>query len=300
MMGPLALQIRIVPFLFLLVTLNANAAEPIPNKGNPPEDIEIAKAKAKEIVARVNQESKAPPDYRIRCATELLCFLDSEDAEIRAVAAEAFPKLYGIRFDDCIPYLKDDQLPLSDRISLLIPCIRQLGGDGEAYSGDGSGEEIKAVTRRILAIDLCPPRFAELTAELAVIHRWWNRPSAPFPHIEDLVPQNDKQLLAKRFLFMIHEIKDMKHVRWWSHTLSPEKVFDMVTALGEAEAGPAIEEWYQIEADPDARRVVVAENLHWSQQPEWKERRRAILKLASKDWDEEIAAKAKAFLAEME
>jgi len=74
----------------------------------------------------------------------------------------------------------------------------------------------------------------------------------------------------------------------------------MVISLEEKHAGPAIEDWYRTESDPGARRVVVAENLHWTELPEWRERRKAILKLAANDWDEEIAAKAKALLAEVE
>jgi len=296
----------IMLILFFLVTLNATGELIQSERAKPPETLEEARTKAAEIVGRVHEESKAPGDFRISWATELLCFLDSEDADIRAVAVEEFPKLYGIRFDECIPYLRDERLPLSEQIALLLPCIRGLGRDGERYSSKGGADEIKEIVKRVFSLDVTPPRFAELAAELAVIHRWERHPAAPLPHINELVPEDNKQRIARRFLSVMNKMKAIEHIRWWTDKLSPERLFDMVTALGEEHAGPAIEQWYQIEADPDARRVVVAEKLNdyqklrWTELPEWKERRKAILTLAANDWDEEIAAKAKELLAEME
>jgi len=267
-----------------------------------PATVEQAKVTADAIVAKVNQPGKIPPDYRARWATELLCLLDSDDARIRAVAIERFPKIRDIRLDECVPYLRDERLPLRERMALLVLCVKQFGGYGVTCSSQEAAEDIKKRVKDVLDDDACPPMFVELTVALARSIRVRMPNSAEYGvTISEFIPDGGSTLAARRFMFSIEDIQQAYGKDKWSyfHTLA-QRVFDMVISLGEKQAGPAIEEWYQIEADPDARRVVVAKNLHWTELPEWRERRKAILKLAANDWDEEIAAKAKALLAEVE
>jgi len=287
---------------FLVSSAGTTSAEEGTAYNPAPATVEQAKVKADAIVAKANEPGKIPSDFRARWGTELLCLLDSEDAEIRAVAIEKFFKLSLIRLDECIPYLNGKRLPLTERMPLLVLCAKQFLGDGAAYSSQEARAEAKEAIRGVCDQEICPPMFGDMAAALALNNGTYLTSRAWFGvPISEFISDGKASLAARRFLATISEVQQAytKAKQPYYHRV-PEKLFDMVISLGEKHAGPAIEEWYQIEADPDARRVVVAENLHWSQQPEWKERRKAILKLAAKDWDEEIAAKAKALLAEME
>ena len=82
----------------------------------------------------------------------------------------------------------------------------------------------------------------------------------------------------------------------WEKLSPSHLIFDMVLSFGPERAGNALEGWYRVEPNPDTRRVVLGKALSWSSSPEWAARRTAVLTLAAKDWDEEIARGAQELL----
>jgi len=291
--------IVVVLFALVVTRIDGMAEQSSSQDNGFPMSVDEAKVTAAKIVADSNVKGKMPNSYRAASAARLLPFLNSSDADIRAVANEAFSHVHLIPLNMCIAYLGADR-PISERMPLLILCTKQLGGHEETYEVE-SGEQVKELLKAELASDVCPPMFRQLTLVLSSQHNMLGTSQGRFGmHINEVITSDRAILSGKRFLSALAEVHKTEGKS------SAERVFNMVTALGEEHAGPAIEQWYQIEADPDARRVVVAEKLNdyqklrWTELPEWKERRKAILKLAANDWDEEIAAKAKELLAEME
>lgn len=289
-------------FLAFMLSLFAGEYELVAGENGVPKTLEEAEARRDKVLARVNQGGKISPDSRIQWALPLLRFLDSDNPAIRAVAIDAFPDLYGIHLDECIPYLVDPKHPLTERMPLLVLCTKQLGGYGESYSGKGTVQKVKEFVREVLGAEVCPPMFAQLTVVLASKNYTYGSSGNTLGMSTfEVLPEGGAELAAKRFLSVTKEVRRMFPLKGYGKqhyfNRAAEKVFEMVIALGEENAGPAIEDWYRTENDPDARRVVVEKSLPWSKLPEWAERRKAVLELAANDWDEDIATKAKALLA---
>lgn len=261
--------------------------------GEVPKTPEEAKALAEKIVS----EAIPPPKmaFDLDAATGLLYFLDSDDPDVRAVAIGKFPEIPGIRLDKCIPYLSDTRLMLSERIAVLVKCVGGLMGTDQ-----GSEGQVKSIARSVLEGSVCPPRLSELTVALAVVHvRHMDTRRKYYTHIASIVTEDKRLLAARRFLSVISDIaQNYRPTDRKASMGAAQKVLEMVMALGEEQAGVALYEWYQIESDPDARRLVVDEHLKWPASPEWKARREQVLELAAKDWDEDIAARAQALLTE--
>jgi len=286
--------------LAFVISLFAMRCELVAGENAVPQTVEEAEARRERIVAEVNKPGKTHPITRMELAVPLLRFLDSDNPAIRAVAVDAFTKLGWIRFDECIPYLVDPKRPLTERMPLLVLCAKQLGGYGESYSGKDTGQKVKKLVRKVLGAEVCTPMFVQLTVILAFKnHTYGTSGNTLGVSISEVLPEGGAEQVAKRFLSTLATVQVMYAPgKRALYEETAKKVFEMVIALGEKNSGAAIQEWYRTELDPAARKVVVDSSPSWSKRPEWAERRKAVLELAAHDWDEDIAAKAKALLAE--
>ena len=267
-----------------------------------PKTVDQALAEKDRIIAKANQPGRMAPQFRMEWAAPLLRFLDSPDDAIRRVAVEALPDIQDVLLDDCLPYLSPDR-PLTERVAVLVLCIGQLSSYGEECSSKDSGQKVKDLAKEMMGQPVCPPSFVQLVVALA------KRPR-PFVAagysrgvgVNEVVAQGNEPLAARRFLAALPSVPRLYPVDALGiakgHDKLPQRVFELVLSLGEKNTGGIVEDWYKTELDAAVRSVVVEKSLSWSQSPEWAARRKGVLELAAQDWDQGIAARAKALLAQ--
>jgi len=254
---------------------------------------------------RLEKGGKAPPDALVAHTVPLLRFLDSDNPVIRKTATDAFRTLAqmdaAIRLDECIPYLASER-PVKERVSLLILCLEQIGETGEHYSGKGTGEKVKAIAREVIDADICPPHFDLLAVVLAARNNVWKRSRGKAGvNITESVTETKRPVIARRLL-RVMELADVLYkyqtigLRHMKERNVKRGIFEAILGLGEQQVGQVVEDWYRSEPDPALRAIVVDESLSWWKDATWVSRRNAILEIAAKDWDEEIATKAKALV----
>ncbi len=164
-------------------------------------------------------------------------------------------------------------------------------------------EKVKSIVSEMLKSKITPPRFNGLLAALASANANWIPTNHLGMPITAVVSEADRSLVARRFLAVLSKADGFfpKAANFDPPdylAVLKRRIFEMLVSMGEKSTGSVIEEWYRVEPTPASREVVVDSQLSWSKSAEWAGRRKAILSLAEKDWDEGIAKKAKALLAE--
>jgi len=243
------------------------------------------------------------PQTRATLPLPLLPFLDSADEAVRAVAVDFFREnTLGteIELDRCVPYLGHRRAE-DERIPLLAICLAQLSSSYcDSYSSHDAREKVRALARGALSAEVCPPSFDLLAAALTRCHRCFRTSRGKFGfQARDLVSKQAAPVVAARVLASLGQVGKLFHARLG--VAEPEargEALEMVLSLDERSVGQVLCDWYRVEAQPSAREVVVDPKVSWPKTPEWLARRRALLEIASKDWEKTIAAKAKALLAQ--
>jgi hypothetical protein len=284
----------IICLLLLLFMQLSSAAE-----GDVPQTLDEAKQLRDNLFNEMQEWGRFPtPDVQMTRPLFLLRFLDSDKAEIRAVAVDAFSKINLIHLDECIPYL-DAKRPLAERMPLLVLCANQWGAYSEAFYSDKSAQQLREIIKDTLNNELCPPKFPELIAAIAYHNHFYQKDDKPAP-ILSMIDSNTEALVAKRLLANLGEVRkrypvDEKDI-YRDNELLLSKILNMVLAMDEKSAGPCLEEWYRVEGDDKIREVLVDRGLKWSNSDQWSARRQALLILAAKDWNRNIAEQARSLI----
>jgi len=291
-------------FVATMAVMSAGLVAAVARAGEAPRSVEEARAFCRDVLKQVRLPGRIPEDYRMQWAAPLLGLLDSKDPAVRAEAGRAFLDMIDGRnsflLGDAVPYLSSD-LSATVRMRLLAVCVARLGdGREDADPRKGHGRTVKELVRQAINRDVCPPSFAALAIALARTHDLWSpqgRHSLGMP-VTEVIEQGKQELLVSRFLNVLGEAHELgRHWRITKEHDAVRGIFQMVLDLGPEHAGAVVNTWYRSTPSPEARRVVVEDELSWSTYPGWAEPRRTILQLAAQDWDEQIAQKAKRLLA---
>lgn len=268
-----------------------------------PGSVDEARQIAERIAKSIDRPSRVAPAIRARSPLPLLSFLDSKSQAVRAIASQAFRQMVfrtPIVLDPCLPYLGPAR-PAEERVPLLALCASQVRGVyTDTHSSKMSVGKVRGFLKDALNSELCPPLFHVLAAALARRHAIYQTSNEHFGFpITDIAAPGKEAVIARRLLAVIIEVDKIYHAQPSLRFEDGRRdLVEMVVALGEEQAGEVVENWYRAEPDPRARSVVVNKRLSWSEDPQWRARRKGILQLAAKDWREEIATKAKALLAQ--
>jgi len=266
-----------------------------------PQSVQEARRVVEGTFAAINQGGKAPPGWYAWQPTALLPLLDSEQRAVRLEGVEAFRKLVfrAIALDPCLPYLAPTR-PADERLPLLAVCTGCLGRpEVKGVRSEEAQRVVAGFVQDALNGSLCPPSFDLLCAALARQHRLVqsSRRTAGIP-VTTLVRGGEEALVGRRFLAVLTKADKVYELGGLpAYEKGCRDVFEMVLALGEKHTGELVEDWYRSEPDPQARVVVVDPSLSWAKSAEWQTRRKKVLELATGDWDEDIASRAKAVLA---
>lgn len=263
-----------------------------------------AEEEARNVLKTFRRPSRTPPQDRAKFAIGLLRFLDSDRAEIRRVALNAFAEMVlegrEIRVDVCLPYLAKRHPP-EQRAVLLALCLNQMAGSPHVYGGEEAREQVLALARTTLESDVCPPRFELLALVLARQQGIWQSSAHKRGvHVAKLVAEDQRARLARRVLAVLLAArtasKQAPDARFRVFVHPERSLFQVIMALDERHTGKTVEEWYRSEPDASVRRIVVDTSLAWWKYPAWSARRTAVLRLASRDWDPNISENARRLL----
>lgn len=268
-----------------------------------PATVKEAKELVHTVLRNIDQPGPIHPGIRAEFPLPLLALLDSGDSDVRALGSRTFRQLLFRKYvlvDACLPYL-DPARPAEGRIPLLAFCTGQLGEvSTDLVCSKAAAQKLRTLLKHALDSNVCPPSFDALAAAVvwqnSISQRLAKKNGIP---ITDLVRPERAASTTRRLLQVLVNVEHIYRSVPVMRSLDGRvEVLEAIFALGEKRTGEVVENWYRAEPNPRARSVVVSKELSWSRNPEWQARRKAILGIAAKDWDEKIATEAKALLAQ--